>query len=187
MLKKQTVWLLTMLSLMIVLSVYYIMSDTDELAYINTDTDNEVGQFTDEKGEQTDGDDAADVEVENISELGMSELFATIRMEMEDERSLQKERLKEIIASSDATTMEINEAMNTINEIDKIAAKERVLQEMILTTFDHYEDVLVRSEDDKVHVHVITEQMPRSEAVQIMQMVRDELGEKTVDVHFQQK
>src|SRR5690606_41278092 len=102
MLKKQTVWLLTMLSLMIVLSVYYIMSDTDELAYINTDTDNEVGQFTDEKGEETDGDDAADVEVENISELGMSELFATIRREMDDERIVETERVKASTASSDA-------------------------------------------------------------------------------------
>ncbi|MDY0396479.1 hypothetical protein RWE15_21865 [Virgibacillus halophilus] len=36
MLKKQTVWLLTMLSLMIVLSVYYVMSpNNDDLAYVN--------------------------------------------------------------------------------------------------------------------------------------------------------
>src|SRR5699024_11535028 len=39
MLKKQTVWLLTMLSLMIVLSVYYMMIDgDDQQAYIETDS-----------------------------------------------------------------------------------------------------------------------------------------------------
>jgi stage III sporulation protein AH len=185
MLKKQTVWLLTMLSLMIVLSVYYIMTEPDDLAYI--DTENDAGKFEFDVNNLDEVASEEDVEVENISTLGMSELFATIRMEMEDERSLKKERLKEIIASADATTVEINEAMNTMNEIDTIATKEKVLQEIILTTYDHYEDVLVRAEDDKVHVHVITEQLPRSEAVHIMQMVRDELGEKVVDVHFQQK
>lgn len=185
MLKKQTVWLLTMLSLMIVLSVYYIMSEPDDLAYINTDQQAE--EYDLDQAEPDEMNLEEDVEVEDISSLGMSEMFATIRMELEDERSLKKERLKEIIASADATTVEINEAMNNINEIETIATKEKVLQEMILTTYDHYEDVLVRAEDDKVHVHVITEQLPRAEAVHIMQMVRDELGEKVVDVHFQQK
>lgn len=37
MLKKQTVWLLTMLSLMIVLSIYYMTSDQEDIAYIETE------------------------------------------------------------------------------------------------------------------------------------------------------
>lgn len=186
MLKKQTVWLLTMLSLMIVLSVYYVMSDQEDLAYIHTEED-EAGQFNfaiDEAVEE-ELEDEEGVEVENISTLGMSELFATLRMEIDDERSVQKERLQSIIASAESSTVEINEAMNSINEIDQIATKEKILQETILTTHDHYKDVLVRAEDEKVHVHLITEQLPRAEAVQIMQLVRDELGEVAVDIHFQ--
>lgn len=186
MLKKQTVWLLTMLSLMIVLSVYYMMSDRGDLAYIHTE--DEAGQFNFEidepnLNEVTD----KDVDVENITTLGMSELFATLRMEIDDERSLQKERLQSIIASTESSTVDINEAMNGINEIDKIATKEKILQETILTSYEHYNDVLVRAEDEKVHVHVITKQLPRVEAVQIMQLVRDELGEVAVNVHFQDK
>src|SRR5690625_2958575 len=135
MLKKQTVWLLTMLSLMVVLSVYYIMSDRDDLAYIHTE--DEAGQFDMENDLEEDMTNS-DVEIENISTLVMSELFAKLRMEIEDERSIKKERLQEIIASSDASTVEINEAMNEINEIDNIATKEKILQETILTTYDHY-------------------------------------------------
>lgn len=186
MLKKQTVWLLTMLSLMVVLSVYYMMSDRGDLAYIHTE--NEAGQFNFEIDEPN-LDEVADedVEVEDITTLGMSELFATLRMEIDDERSLQKERLQDIIASAESSTVDINEAMDGINEIDKITTKEKILQETILTSYDHYNDVLVRAEDEKVHVHVITKQLPRSEAVQIMQLVRDELGEVAVNVHFQDK
>lgn len=188
MLKKQTVWLLTMLSLMIVLSVYYVMSDQEDLAYIHTDEENESGQFNFDIDESyTDEMAEEDVDVENITTLGMSELFATLRMEIDDERSVQKERLQDIIASSRSSTVEINEAMNEINDIDKVATKEKILQETILTSYEQYEDVLVRAEDEKVHVHVITEQLPRSEAVEIMQIVRDELGEVAVDVHFQDK
>lgn len=183
MLKKQTVWLLTMLSLMVVLSIYYIMSDRDDLAFIHNE--DEMSQLNME-GVLDDLTDS-DIEVENISTLGMSELFATLRMEIEDERSLKKERLQEIIASTDASTVEINDAMNEINELETVSTKEKILQETILNAYEHYEDVLVRVEDEKVHVHVITEQLPRKEAVQIMQMVRDEVGETVVDVHFQQK
>lgn len=162
------------------------MSDQEDLAYINTE--NEAGQFNFEVNESFDEDvNEEDIEVENVETIGMSELFATLRMEIDDERSLQKERLQEIIASTESSTGEINEAMNGINELDKISTKEKILQETILTTYEHYDDVLIRAEEDKVHVHVITKQLPRTEAVQIMQMVRDELGEVAVDVHFQEK
>lgn len=182
MLKKQTVWLLTMLSLMIVLSVYYLMSDQEDLAYINThDEGSEVPL------DQTVTQNETEDEVENISTLGMSELFATLRLEVEDKRSLKKDRLREIVASSEASANEINEALNEIDAIENIASKEKILQEMILATYENYEDVLVRAEDDKVQVHVITEQLPRNEAVQIMQMVKDELGEMVVSVNFQAK
>lgn len=179
MLKKQTVWLLTMLSLMIVLSVYYMMSDTEDFAYIQTGDENE-----EQTVEQSDSEDS-NIEVEDIRPVQGSELFTTIRMELEDERNIKKDRLKEIVASSNATTSEINEALNEIDELEKLATKETILQETILSAHEHYEDVLVRAEDDKVYVHVITDSLPKEEAVQIMQMVKDELGEITVDVIFQ--
>lgn len=186
MLKKQTVWLLTMLSLMIVLSVYYVMSDQNDLAYINTE--DEAGQFNFELGEDyTDEITEEDVEVGEVATLGMNELFATLRMEIDDERSLQKERLQHIIASSSSSTNEINEAMNNINTLDNLATKEKILQETILSSYEHYKDVLVRAENEKVHVHVITKELPRTEAIQMMQLIRDELGDVAVDIHFQDK
>ena len=54
MLKKQTIWLLTMLSLMIVLSVYYILSDKEDLTYIDTGQTDVDDSITTE-GAETDG------------------------------------------------------------------------------------------------------------------------------------
>lgn len=174
MLKKQTVWLLTMLSLMIVLSVYYMMSDKEDLAYINTDEQDTKETVTEN-----------DIDIEDINDIANNELFTTIRMELEDERNIKKDRLKDVVASSSATTNEINEALNEMDQMENVATKEMILQETILSTNETFEDVLVRAEDSKVHVHVITENLPRDEAVKIMQMVKDELGEMTVDINFQ--
>lgn len=81
MLKKQTVWLLTMLSLMIVLSVYYLISDKEDLAYVQTE--NDVSEEALQEGE-SDG-----IEVDDINEVTNDELFTMIRMELEDERSMK--------------------------------------------------------------------------------------------------
>src|SRR5690625_713383 len=88
MLKKQTVWLLTMLSLMIVLSFYYMTSDTEDSAYIdNGSNDSEEAAATDQ------AEDDGDAEVNDVNNVGEDELFTTIRMELQDKRSMQKDQI----------------------------------------------------------------------------------------------
>jgi len=164
--KRQTVWLLTMLSLMIVLSVYYIVSDKENMTFQEVNDD-----FLEE-----------DITIEDIEEVSVNELYTTIRMELEDERNIKKERLKEIIASNDATTNEINEALNEMSTLESLSTKEQILQEMIKTNYEGFKDVLVRTDDDKVHVHILSDSLEKQEAVQVMQMVKDEFSEKEIDV-----
>lgn len=181
MLKKQTVWLLTMLSLMIVLSVYYMTSDRDDLAYINQ---GELDEATSTDATDTNMDDATDSIINDISEIGRDEYFAMLRMELQDHRNMKKDQYKEIVASSTATTEEKNEALDNIEKIDDLNMKENIVEEMILASSD-YEDVLVRYDEDKVHVHVKTDELSKTEANHIMQLVRDEFGEIPVNVDFQ--
>ncbi|HLR80704.1 MAG TPA: SpoIIIAH-like family protein [Bacillota bacterium] len=180
MLKKQTIWLLTMLSLMIVLSVYYMLSDPDELAYIDDGTDSSQEAAKQDSTEEKEDD----AQIDDVTNIGKDELFTTLRMNLEDERSMKKDRLKEIVASGNATIEEKNEAKNDIDNLDELSTKEAVLEESILATAQ-YEDVLVRSDEDKVHVHVKVDELSEEEAVHIMQMVRDEFGDVTVDVNYQ--
>ncbi|QKY69300.1 SpoIIIAH-like family protein [Lentibacillus sp. CBA3610] len=187
MLKKQTVWLLTMLSLMIVLSVYYMTSPDNggDLAYFDQgeNTSEEAASTDTSEDEATEGEQ--DANVDDISNLGEDQLFTTIRMEIQDERSQSKDRLNDVVASSSASVEEKNEARDEMNQLDEISRKESVLEESIIAAAD-YSDVLVRHEDDKVLVHVKqTEQLSNSEVVNIMQMVRDEFGDVTVDVDYQ--
>ncbi|WP_067728103.1 SpoIIIAH-like family protein [Oceanobacillus damuensis] len=181
MLKKQTVWLLTMLSLMIVLSVYYIISPTSEdLAYI--DDGQAESEETSTIGEE--GEDTLETEVDDITNLGKDELFTTIRMEIQDERSMKKGRLTDIVSSASTNTDEKEQALRDIDVLDELSTKETILEEQIVGSTG-YEDVLVRSDGNKVHVHVKADQLSETEVVNIMQMVRDEFGDITAEVNFQ--
>src|SRR5690625_4980189 len=141
MLKKQTVWLLTMLSLMIVLSVYYILSDKDDLAYIDT---GQTDVNDKETIESTETDGLA--EVSDIRNIGKDELFAMMRLKLQDERSLKKSTYEDIVASTEASIEEKNEARDHIHNIRQSETKEDILQNKILAVKYDYEDVLVRSE-----------------------------------------
>ncbi|WP_085991936.1 SpoIIIAH-like family protein [Oceanobacillus senegalensis] len=182
MLKKQTVWLLTMLSLMIVLSVYYMISpDNDDLAYIDNGQSDAEGPVATKANGSAEG---LETEVDEISNMSGDELFTTIRMEVQDDRSVSKERLEAVVASSSASAKEKDQAMKEIDQLEDAAKKERILEESILSAGE-YQDVLVRSEDSKVHVHVKAEELSDTEANNIMRMVHDEFGEITVDVIVQ--
>ena len=181
MLKKQTVWLLTMLSLMIVLGVYYVITPKNADYALITD-----GQTDSDKTTTKDVVESEDgAEVTEILNKGSDQIFTMHRMELQDERSMKKSHLKDIVASSSATTEEKNSALDDINLIDEVNRKESMLQNSILAITEKYEDVLVRQEKDIVYVHVKVEDLTKKEVVHIMQMVRDEFGDIPVSVDSQ--
>ncbi|MFD1066215.1 SpoIIIAH-like family protein [Oceanobacillus locisalsi] len=180
MLKKQTVWLLTMLSLMVVLSVYYIFSaNGNDLAFV----DDGQEASSEDVVPATQSDEG--VEVDNIENVDSDELFTTIRMEVQDERSRKKSQLTDVVASANASPTEKDEALQEIDSLEELASKENILQEQLLGATE-YEDVLVRTDGEKVHIHVKTEDLPVTEAANIMQMARDEFGtDIKAEVNFQ--
>lgn len=174
-----------MLSLMIVLSAYYMMSNKNgDFAYVDQNT-TDLDKPTATEAEEPDilTDDSA--VTEELTNVGQDQLFSLLRMELQDKRSMEKGHLKEVMASNTATTEEKSAALTDIQTIDEVSSKESILQNTILSTKEDYQDVLVRLDKDVVHVHLIVDELPKQEVVQIMQMVRDEFGERTVNVNFQ--
>ena len=184
MLKKQTVWLLTMLSLMIVLSVYYIIggNDDNDLAFIDNGQSDLEQSVTTDSDVETNEDGA---EVTDIANATKDEIFSSIRMDLEDERSMKVGRLKDVVAASGTSADEKSQAMKDIDLIESTTTKEKILEDTILNQAD-YEDVLIRLDNEKVHVHVMVNELSVTEADNIMQMVRDEFGDDiTTEVNFQ--
>lgn len=197
-LRKQTVWLITMLSLLIVLSVYYLMSPgSGEVALIPDEDEERQEQIEgDENQEESEGDGTNDPQTETSSEgdldvdvstdeLSPHELFTTIRLEKEDARSEMKEQLSSIVASSSATTEEKNEAMEEMYALQTAAQKETILEEMIKQE-KGFQDVLVRTDEEVVQIRVIAEELSKTDANHIMQLARDEFSELEPRVRLQE-
>ncbi|SDI96151.1 SpoIIIAH-like family protein [Salimicrobium halophilum] len=168
MIKKQTVWLLTMVSLLVVLSVYYMTSpDGGEMTFLEENNWNSA-----------EGEDPV------VSKLTGDELFSSIRLEKEATRDERMEELSAVISSSSATPEEKDEALAALEREKELQAKETTMEDSIASTFD-YEDVLIQSGEEAVEVSVITDQLPKSETREMMQMVAEEFGEEDVSVKYQ--
>lgn len=183
-LKKQTVWLLTMVSLVVVLSVFYITSPlqpSDEYALMTSE---------EEKSQDAASQEGVEVSIEEMengsvaSGLSSDDLFTALRMEIDDQRAQAKEELQAIVASSDVTAEKRSEALDKMEDLQTFQAKEAILETMILAN-ENYADALVKAEENQVKVIVKAKELNSSNANEIMRLVRDELGPTKVAVEVQ--
>ncbi|MEH7391132.1 MULTISPECIES: SpoIIIAH-like family protein [unclassified Bacillus (in: firmicutes)] len=166
-LKKQTVWLLTMLSLVVVLSVYYITSP--EQNGQNLANSPEKAEQSNEPAATENLDDS-----EVITNASGDEMFEALRLKLNDERSKMIEELSAKMANTQLPAEEISAAKDQIDQLDALAKKEEML-EMLIRSMD-YEDVLVRAEGKNVRVTVKAKELSRSAANDIIREVNNEIG-----------
>jgi stage III sporulation protein AH len=167
-LKKQTVWLLTMLSLVVVLSVYYITTPEQKMSDMAS-----VEEKQDGENKTT---DVVGSELDNaiISGMATDEQFDVLRLQLEDLRSERKEELESIMASTELPLDQRNDAYSEIKELDEVANNEAVLESLI--TALGYEDALVRAEGGKILITVKSKEKSAKAANDIIKLVKDEIG-----------
>lgn len=186
-LKRQTVWLLTMLSLIIVLSVYYITSPmpNDQLAFVGDETEQ-----SQEDGSFVEFEEVTEAEMEELLDdnniltgFTSDEVFNTIRLERQMARDRLSEDYVAVIASVDASADVQSRALDNIESLRVLAQKEEMLETLIKTK--GYEDVLVIAEGDEVKIIVKANELSKEEAVKINLMAREQLGIDNIAVAFQ--
>lgn len=177
MLKKQTVWLLTMLSLVVVLSVYYITADPTKKDLANVEPD-----------ETTETAESAETENNNdttITQVSKDDVFEEIRLEKQDKRSARLEELQQIAGSNELSAKEKSEAKDEINRIHQIAEKEQLIESLIVQTLG-YEDALVQADGQEVMITVKGQEPTKQKANEIIKIVNKEIGNGSfVTVAFQ--
>ncbi|MFT4415633.1 SpoIIIAH-like family protein [Fredinandcohnia humi] len=187
-LKKQTVWLLTMLSLVVVLSVYYITTPQNN----NEDLAFEQEKEEDKKNVETttENKDGSSVTVEEdeegnvISSVSSDDLFAALRLEIDEQRSKLRSTLEEMTASKDLSAEQKNQAYEDLKKLEEIESKEKIIE--MLIKGDNYEDALVRVEGDKIKITVKSKESSKQAANDILRLVRSELGDlQNVAVEFE--
>ena len=181
MLKKQTVWLLTMIALVIVLAVYYMNYDSINQQVATNENQGET-EFVGNDQEQ---DEASEEQVQvETEEYGRDDFFEAIRLQIMEERSRKKEELETLAGSPELSTEEISAALDEMEKLNELAEKERMLEMLIISSLG-YEDALVRAEENEVRITVKGQEPSRTNANEIIRMVQEEMNTTNVTVSFQ--
>jgi stage III sporulation protein AH len=167
---KQTVWLVTMLSVMVVLSAYYIVTGPVEPA-------EQVAQTAKEKQ----GDIKVDIKpVDEPSSSGeksaevlenqSNDFFVGYQLQRSTLRQKMVEEYMQVLTNPEAPEKEVEEANQKIQQLMKIDNQETVLEE------------LIRKEGYLPHVDVIvqSEKLDKKQVVKLISLVRQHLQ---VDPH----
>ena len=166
MVNKQGLWFLTLTSLALVLSVYYITMPNELLL---TNNSSYLGS---EKVEETLGE-TVDKTTVTIKE---SELITSMRVELEQERLLLLEELQEKLTDKNLTVDEKNEVYEDLRYVTEITTLEETLEKKIKDEFKL--DSFIKINNDIIDVVVNSKNHDKTLAVNIMKSIQEEFENK---------
>jgi len=158
--KKRSVWFLTLLSLVAVVTVYYASerpSPFDGVALFSDDSVDDALVETASTNDQT---------------FVSSNAYEEMRMELQEKRSILNDQLTTQVASNDFTAEQKSEAYAQMEELVQIDTTEAML-ELVIKSLG-YDDALVRIEGDSVLVDVISNEQSTKKADEIVYQVKRE-------------
>ena len=164
--KKRTVWFLTLVCLTAVISVYYLFERPSDFNFTTIFTDDTLD------GAILTGVDETDTTLQTDSYI-----FEEMRMEISDERSQVRQQLTEKIASDQVSADEKSKAYDEINALIQRESSEAML-EMLVKSLG-YPDALVRIDEGKVAVTVMSDEVSTEQANEIIYIVKSELDTST--------
>lgn len=157
MINKQNLWFLTLFSLILVLSVYYITMPNDLLV---GDKNNSVVTKSSKKK----------AAIKETSSL------VAMRVSLEEERQEQMVSLQEKLTKKDATTDEKNNAYEQLKYLNQLQGQEENLEKQIKEKLEL--DSFVKIDQKNIEVVAIKEKHDSSIANNIMRLVQSNYEEK---------
>lgn len=161
MINKQGLWFLTLFSLILVLSIYYItmpneIFQSEEVTQQNTQTSKEE--------EKT-----SEVNSQNTSYI------ETLKIELDSERSEILNTLQEVLNDKTKTSDEKNKAYEQMKEINDLKASEGQIAKKIKDEFSL--EAYVKQEDSKIEIVIEGKDHDVKLANKIMRSVQEEFDE----------
>lgn len=198
--KRQTVWLVSMLSLMVILSAYYLFTEdgsskspagqaqTAELDSGSGDTQQVVVNETELGGQAALSDEDLKViqkfEEEESRAVSSSDYFMEQQFKRAEAVQTEYDRLMGIV--SDTTNTGAEEASSAMEQVEKLEQHEEKISELESSLRDEFKNVVVSQEKDSYKVVVDGEKLERSQADSIIQLVMNtlEVGADRVTVQL---
>lgn len=164
MINKRSLWFLTLFSLILVLSVYYVTMPS-ELLIGTTEKEETQTVSTDESSSES------------------AELVA-LRVEAEEHMLDEITELKKVLTSSESTTKEKNEAFEKMQDLNKNKGVEETIENKIKKEFSL--SSFVNIDGNNISVTVDSSKHDKALANKIMRSIQEEFSEPmTISVKFQ--
>lgn len=162
MLKKQTVWLLTMLSLIVVLSVYALNSPGRPSNNVSPTQSTTGKQVTAGKGQQT------------VTASAVDNKLAEIELQKADERNQQEQKYQSVIASGKSTASEVSAAYDAIQTMNTLANNEMMLEDVIQAK--GFKNAAVKTSGRQVQIFVESNKLTGQQANDMIKLANEYLG-----------
>lgn len=205
MINKQNLWFLTLFSLILVLSVYYVTMPNDLLLTNNgavgskkneqtsvskdTNTDTTKNEDTkkddmkstttkDNKDNKDTNTTRKDNKTDNNTTITIkeSETLEALRVSLNQEREAEKTKLQSLLTNSSATSEEKNNAYEKLQEINTVTSEEATLEKKLKEKYKM--SVFVKIENKEITVVVDNDKHDTTLANNIMRSVQENFKEK---------
>jgi stage III sporulation protein AH len=175
---RQTLWLMTMLSLMVVLSAYYILTGPVEPA-------TQTSQSKPKEDVKVDLQSISKEEKEQsvASKLGKHDFFMHYHLQRDTLRSKLTEEYMRVLSNPDASKKELQEAEAKIHQLMKIDKQESAAEDMIRR--EGFRDAVVISQNNHVDVIVQADRLSEEQAVSIISMMQQHFHVEPTQVSVQ--
>lgn len=168
MINKKSLWFLTLFSLILVLSIYYITIPSELLLTTGTNI-------------SKDNNDTSEPTV-NIEE---SDLLVALRVESDEEMSKEIEQLQLVLTNADSSVEEKNKAYEKIKDLNSNRALEEKLESQIKES--HKLEAFVKIKGDNISVIVKSKDHSNNIANNIMRTIQSNYDKpKYITVKFQE-
>jgi stage III sporulation protein AH len=169
---RQTMWLVSMLTLMVVLSAYYIVTGPDQPAGTAIQSIDEMGNVK---------NDQVQVDIKSLEKpvavkketSEASDYFVSYHMQRNATREKQLESYYQVLMNPTSTKQELETANAKIEEMNKLDKAETSLEEQIREA--GFQDVVVMQENNHVNIIVQSKDLSRKKAVEIITMAQKQM------------
>ena len=172
MINKKNLWFLTLFSLILVLSVYYVTMPSELLMTTNNDYTNTTEVLNNEETSEP---------TINIEE---SNILTALRIESEEQVSSELEELQAILVNADASAEEKNLAYEKIKNINNIRTEEEKIENIIKDTFNL--KAFAKINGDQIRVVISSDKHDNELANNIIRKIQENYEQnKYISIKFQ--
>ena len=150
MINKQNMWFVTLFSIILVLSIYYVTISDNTLQEIIDNTEQTVSK---------------EVQVEE------SDVLVALRVSSDEEVLAEMEKLQTILLDETASIEEKNDAYNSLQALNSNKGKESKIEELILTEFKYKS--FVKIQNDQINITIANNEHSAEIANNIIKKVQE--------------